>query len=262
MKKLLIFLTLLCNTAFALEFQKYPVVLESSRGEQVIIVETLDKTQALIKVVGVNHPIDEVVFLTDLLPHGSIKAYKYIFDGQQRALVTREQGYACCSYALYLPDTRKAIYLSEQKGKRNKAISEDTYAQYKAQLADNIQADFAKFNREKAIANSLEALDKAQQRFTKQCGGKIETTINWQEIDDSLLQTYAIGAYCGQVANSLAKQCENSSEFKPVAQQFGKVECEFTDELKLRHTDSLIHFKTAPKAPNQAQFVEAYLRNL
>ncbi len=262
MKKLLILLTVFCHCAFALELQKYPIVLESSSGEQVTIVETLDKSQALIKVVGVNHPIDEVVFLTDLLPHGSIKAYKYTFDGQQRALVTREQGYACCNYALYLPDTRNAIYLSELKDKRNKAISEDTYAQYQAQLAENTQAQFAKFNRDKAIANSAEALDKAQQRFATQCGGEIITTVNWQGIEDSLLQTYAIGAYCGQIANSLAKHCQSSSEFKPVAQQFSKVECEFTDELKLRHTESLIHFKTAPKAPNQAQFVEAYLRNL
>lgn len=262
MNKSLFLLCLLCSNVFALELQKYPIVLESPLGEQVTIIENHDKTQALVKVVGVNHPIDEIVFLTDLLPHGSIQAYKYTYDGQQRALVTREQGYRCCSFSLYLPDTNKAIYLSELKDKRNKAISEDTYAQYKMQLNKGVQAQLALFNRARAIDSLTSALTDADETLAKHCGRKITTKVNWHELDNSTLQTYAVGAYCAQVANVLGKQCQNSALFKAKIKPFESVDCSFSDELKLRHTHNTINFKTAPKEPNQIQFVEAYFRNL
>jgi len=262
MKNALFLIYLFSSSVSALELQKYPIVLESPLGEQVTIVENADKTQALVKVIGVNHPIDEVVFLTDLLPHGSIQAYKYTYDGQQRALLTREQGYSCCSYSLYLPDTSKAIYLSELKDKRNKAISEDTYAQYKMQLDKGVQSKLALFNRERAIENLASALTDADEALAKHCGKEIKTKVNWHELDNSTLQTYAVGAYCAQVANVLVKQCQNSALFKSKIKPFKSVDCTFSDELKLRHTQNTINFKTAPKEPNQIEFVEAYFRNL
>ncbi|KPH95927.1 hypothetical protein AMS58_04430 [Pseudoalteromonas porphyrae] len=262
MKKILLLLALFCSSAQAIEFQKYPILLESSSGEHVTIIESRDKSQALIKVVGVNSPIDEVVFLTDLKPHGSIEAYKYTFDGEQRALITKGKSYSCCNYTLYLPNTRQGIYLSELKDKRSTAISEDVYAQYQAQQEQGIQLKLAKFDRDNSIKQSQIALTAATKELNKFCGKNITTTVNWQELDDKILQTYAVGAYCAQIATSLAQQCKKQPEFKTKAQRFGKISCEFADELKLRHTDTLIQFKTAPKAPNQAQFVEAYLRNL
>ncbi|MBB1409833.1 hypothetical protein [Pseudoalteromonas sp. SG44-17] len=262
MKNIFLLLSLFCTCSYAIELQKYPLVLESSSGEQVTIINTLDNSQALVKVVGVNSPIDEVVFLTALKPHGSIQAYKYTFDGEQRALVTKEQGYSCCSYTLYLPNSRQAIYLSELKDKRAKGISEDTYAQYISQLEQDIQLKLAKFDRDNAIKQSQIALTDASKELNLQCEKDIATSVNWQALDDKTLQTYAVGAYCAQVANSLAKQCQQSAKFKAKVQQFNQVDCEFSNELKLRHTDSLIKFTTAPKAPNQQQFVDAYFRNL
>ena len=76
----------------------------------VVIEPTTDKKQALVKVTGINHEIDDVNFLTDLKPHGSNHAYKYIYDDTERSLVNVDEGYRCCSYTVYVPETRAFIY--------------------------------------------------------------------------------------------------------------------------------------------------------
>lgn len=262
MKVLILILVLFSTYVSALELQKYPTVLESSRGQQVIIVASTDNSQALVKVTGVNNPIDEVVFLATLEPHGSSKAYKYTIDGQKRALVTLAQSYGCCSYTLYLPGDSKGIHLTEQKDKREKAITDDTYAQYQSQLAQNVQSQLAKFDRSSKVAQLQTSLNDASQTLNKQCQQAIPTQVNWQSISDEHLQTYAVGSFCAQVSKSLAARCEDNPEFKNKIKSFKQIECDFGEQLKLRHTDSVIQFNTAPKEPNQQQFIDAYFRNL
>ena len=252
---------LLSQKSFALEFAKYPIELSSGEGVNVVIAPTTDKKQALVKVTGINHDIDGIVFLTDLKPHGSNKAYKYTYDGSQRSLVSVEEGYRCCSYTLYIPDTRDGTYLSK-KEESNPAIVEDLKAQYDQQLNKGTQAKLAKFNREKHLGYQQKNIAAANNEIDKQCGLKINTNVNWEGIDDENLKKYAVGSFCAQVANEMAYMCEKDQSFKNDIAQFNAIECKFTNELKLRKNGNTLIFKTAPKAANQRQFIESYLLNL
>ena len=262
MKKILLLTCLFLSAqSFALDLAKYPIELSSGDGVNVVIAPTIDKKQALVKVTGINHEIDGVTFLTDFKPHGSNNAYKYTFDGTERSLVSVEEGYRCCSYTLYVPETREGIYLSA-KEESNPAIVADLKAQYETQLSKGIQVKLATFDREKHLAYQQEKIVDANNDMLKQCGVKVETTIDWKTIDDKTLQTYAVGAYCAQVANEMASMCESDEGFKNKIAKIKAIECDFSDELKLRQTNETLTFKTAPKAPNQPQFIKAYLLNL
>jgi hypothetical protein len=260
-KILLIACVFLSFQSFALDLAKYPIELSSGDGVTVVIAPTTDKKQALIKVIGINHEIDGVAFLTDFKPHGSNNAYKYTYDGTERSLVTVEEGYRCCSYTLYVPETREGIYLSA-KEQPNPAIVADLKAQYESQLSKGTQAKLATFDREKHLAYQQDKMAVADSGMLEQCGVKVDTTIDWKTINDKTLQTYAVGAYCAQVANEIASMCESDDGFKSKVANINTIECEFADELKLRESKGALTFKTAPKAPNQPQFIKAYLLNL
>lgn len=259
MKIITLLFALMCTSVSALELQKYPLLLESDRGETVIIVMTDDNTQALIKVTGVNSPVDEVVFLTTHAPHGSAQGYSYQFDGQKRALITHVQNNR---YTLYLPNTNKGISLFQKAEQRGKGISEDMLAQYQNQLAQGVQKNLAAFDRSNKIAQQANIITQADNRLNKQCQINVKTKVNWQDISDQHLQKYSIGSFCAQVAESLIDHCEKSAAFKGKINAFTTVNCQFADELKLRNTDSVIQFKTAPEEANQQQFINAYFRNL
>lgn len=259
MKIVILLLALVCIPLSALELQKYPILLESNRGEQVIIAVTEDKSQALIKVTGVNSPVDEVVFLTTAATHGSAQGYNYQFDGQKRALITHANNNR---YTLYLPDTNRGIALAEQTEQRGSGISADMLAQYQNQMEQGIQKKLAAFDRDKNVAQQANIIKQADNRLNKQCQVNVQTNVNWQDISDQHLQKYAVGSFCAQVAESLTYHCEKSPDFKDKINAFTTVDCQFTNELKLRRTESVIQFKTAPEEANQQQFINAYFRNL
>lgn len=262
MKKILfIACVLLSSNSFALELAKYPIALSSGDGVNVVIVPTTDKKQALVKVTGINHEIDDIAFLTDFKPHGSNNAYKYIYDGTERSLISVDDGYGCCSYTLYIPGSRDGIYLAT-KDKSNPIIVADLKAQFEEQQSQGVQAKLAMFNREKHLTYQQKNIIDANNEIDKQCGLKVETKVDWKTIDDKALQTYAVGSFCAQVANEMVSMCENDQSFKKKIAHINTIECQFTDELKLRQNNETLTFKTTPKAPNQPQFIKSYLLNL
>ncbi|MDO7086549.1 hypothetical protein WNY51_18535 [Pseudocolwellia sp. AS88] len=252
---------LLSSKSFALELAKYPIELSSGEGVNVVIAPTTDKKQALVKVTGINHEIDGITFLTDYKPHGSNNAYKYIYDGSERSLVSVSEGYRCCTYTLYIPETRDGTYLGN-KEESNPALVAELKAQYEQQLNEGVQAKLANFNREKHLAYQQEKITTANSDIDKQCGLKIETTVDWKTIDDKTLQAYAVGSFCSQVANEMISMCKKDENFKSDIAHINTIECQFTDQLKLRQNSKTLTFKTAPKAPNQSQFIQSYLLNL
>ncbi|KTF17093.1 hypothetical protein [Pseudoalteromonas sp. 10-33] len=262
MKKLLFLAYLFISSqSFALDLAKYPIELTSQEGYSVVIAPTKDQKQALVKVTGINHDIDGITFLMDLKPQGSNKAYKFTYDGTERSLISIDKGYRCCSYTLYIPDTRDGIYLAKKEG-ANPAIVEDLKAQYQQHIKKGTQAKLARFNRQKHLNYQQSKIDTANDSVVNQCGLSIKTTIKWDSIDDTVLQSYAVGSFCAQVADEMVDMCKKDINFKNDIAHLNTINCQFSDKLKLRQSSGVLTFKTSPKAPNQSQFIEAYLLNL
>ncbi|MBH0058796.1 hypothetical protein I6F65_17775 [Pseudoalteromonas sp. SWXJZ94C] len=262
MKKLFFVACILLSTKiFALELTKYPIELSSAEGINVVIATTLDKKQALVRVKGINNEIDDIVFLTNLEPHGSNKAYKYTFDGSKRSIVTVNDNYRCCSYTLNIPDSRDGVYLRKNE-ESTSGITESLEKQYEQQVSKEIQAKLAIFNRDKHLNYQQMNMTDADQQVNKQCGSTIKTNVDWEAVDDKSLQKYAVGSFCAQVAKEIAYMCKEDNSFKSKIADVSTINCEFTDQLKLRKLDKTLTFKTSSEAPNQGRFIKAYLLNL
>ena len=169
--------------------------------------------------------------------------------------------YRCCSYTLYIPETRDGIYLT-QKEVPNPALVIELKAEYQQQKNKDLQAKLATFNREKHVSSQQQKISTADNEIDKQCGLKIETTVEWKAIDDKTLQKYAVGSFCAEVASEIADMCKSDKSFKSDIEHINTIECQFADELKLRQKRKTLTFKTTPKAPNQRKFIESYLLNL
>ena len=63
------------------------------------------------------------------------------------------------------------------------------------------------------------------------------------------------------MVNQLANLCQNGDEQQAVAKGLKTVQCSFAQKLKLRENEATLTFTTHEKAPNQGDFINAFLRN-
>jgi len=190
---------------------------------------------------GINDPIDQVVFLSQLEQRGSAReVYATTLDGRSYGLLQKQnQAYRNGDhYVVYLPGKRDGVPLafSEEKSKAFKL----------ADLLASVQAE----------------LTKADQDATAACGTPVKTNVDWATIDDEKLQSLSIGSFCGVVASELESMCRNTPAFKSTAPGLGLVQCKFAPQLKIRVENQQVLFSTEKDAPNQEEFVRQFLRNI
>ncbi len=257
----------LCATmaAQALELAKYPQVFVAPQGVEVVLAPTADGKQALLRVSGVNDPIDQIVFLSQLEQQGSAReVFATTLDGRSYGLLQKQslpyRGGE--QYVVYLPGKRDGMPLafSEEKSKAFKLA--DLLASFKSQQKQGLQDKLARFDRNKRLASAQAELAKADEAAAAACGTPLKTQVDWATIDDEKLQTLSIGSFCGVVASELESMCRNSPAFKGTASTLGTVQCKFAPQLKIRVENQQVLFSTERDAPNQGDFVRQFLRNL
>lgn len=86
----LVALSLLSLQAAALDLAKHPQVFDAGQGVSLALAPSADGTQALVQVRGINHPLDEVVFLTDIRELGNEQRdYGIRLDGRDYNLLNK-----------------------------------------------------------------------------------------------------------------------------------------------------------------------------
>lgn len=251
--------------AHALDLAKYPQVFVAPQGVEVVVAPSVDGKQALVRVSGINDPIDQVVFLSQLEQQGSGReVYSTRIDGRNYGLLHKSHHPYRGSeqYVVYLPGKRDGVALAfhEEKSKALKVA--DLQTSYERQQKQGIQDKLARFDRNKRLASAQADLAKADQDASAVCGAPVKTTVDWNSIDDEKLQTLSIGSYCGVVASQLESMCSSTPTFKAKAAGLGQVQCRFAPELKIRVEGQQVVFSTEKDAPNQDDFVRQFLRNL
>ena len=250
--------------AQALELAKYPQVFVAPQGVEVVVAPTADGKQALVRVSGINDPIDQVVFLAQLEAHGSAReVYSTRIDGRPYGLLHKQthpyRGGE--QHVVYLPGKRDGVTLAFHEDKSKAFKLADLQASYERQLKQGLQEKLAKFDRSKRLASVQADLAKADQEASAACDTPVKTTVDWTSIDDEKLQTLSIGSFCGVVASQLDSMCRNTPAFKAKAAAMGQVQCKFAPELKIRVEGQQVVFATEKDAPNQEEFVRQFLRN-
>jgi hypothetical protein len=258
---LLLAASLFALNASALELAKYPQVFDAGKGISVTVAPSSDGKQALLQVSGINHPLDEVVLLTTIKERGNDElSYSTTLNGSASSMLVKRQGWGGERFQLYLPDTEGfELGFDETKSKAAKPAA--LLALYEQQKKQGIQDKLSRFDREQRVADFSTQLQQIDQDASKSCGTPLTTAVDWQAIEDDKLQRLGVPSFCGEVVRQMASLCENNAAFKAQAEQLKTVQCSFDAQLKLREGDAGLVFTTHEKAPNQGDFINAYLRN-
>lgn len=255
---------LFSTLASAQDLAAYPQVFSGPQGLEVVLAPTTDGKAALMRVSGVNHPIDKVIFLGKLERRGgSTDAYVTTLDGRDYGLVQKQSSRygGGVQYVTYLPGRQEAVSLSFDE-KKSKALSTaELKTAYTRQQKDGVQEKLARFDRDKRLASVQAELAGTDQSASTACGSPVKTAVDWKSIDDDKLKRLSVNSFCGEVASQMDSLCKNNAAFKPKAAELGQISCQFGPELKLRMDGQKLVFTTHEDAPNQGDFVQQFLRN-
>lgn len=255
---------LLATGAAALELAPYPKVFSGPDGMEVALAPSADGKQALMRISGVNHPVDKVVFLGTMQRWGgSTDAYVTTIDGRDSGMVQKQADRWGGSerYVAYLPGRKGALDLSFDEKKSKALKPAELHASYDRQMQQGVQQKLARFDREKNLAYNREQLAQADKAASAACGAPVQTTVDWSAIPDQRLKDLSVHSFCGAPAAGLETMCRDDAAFKPKAAALGQITCQFGPEIKARMDNRRLVFTTAENAPNQDDFVRQFLRN-
>ena len=253
---------LLAAPTLALELAKYPKAFSTHDGVNIVVAPSKDGQQALLKVSGINHDIDGVVFLSDIVSRGGdTKAYQFKRDGEQRALLLRQKGWRGEYYEAFLPEQGQVGLAADEELKKSVDLTA-LLALYQQQKAKGVQEKIARFDRQGHQAEDNKALAAMDNDTNAACDSKLTTKVNWDNTSDDIRMAVSIPGYCGVVADQLETLCNNEPAFKARVQAIKTIHCEFGDKLKVELVADQLNFTTAKNEPNQGEFVRSYFRNL
>lgn len=257
----LVALSLLSLQAAALELAKHPQVFDAGQGVSLAIAPTANGKQALVQVRGINHPLDEVVFLTDVRELGNEQRdYGIRLDGRDYNLLNKRRAWSGESYQLNLPNTQ-GFELRYDEDKTNALKPKDLLALYEKQAKDGLQTRLATFDRNKRVADYSARLQEMDSEATKTCGTPLATRVDWSALSDDQLIGLSVPSFCGEVVNQMAYLCGKDDRYKAEAKTLKGIDCRFGESMKLREQDGQLQFTTHKDEPNQGDFINAILRN-
>ena len=148
---LLLAASLFTLNASALELAKYPQVFNAGKGISVTVAPSSDGKQALIQVSGINHPLDEVVLLSEVNERGNDELdYTTTLNGSAYNLLLKRQGWGGEQYQLYLPST-DGFELGFDESKSKEAKPANLQALYEQQMKKGVQDKLSRFDREQRL---------------------------------------------------------------------------------------------------------------
>ncbi|SFR75676.1 hypothetical protein SAMN05216203_2810 [Marinobacter daqiaonensis] len=257
-------LALLSLSAQAIDLADSPLLLKGEKDVEAIIAPTGDGTQALVRITGLNHPTDGVVFLTDIEKRENDgRAYRAEVDGKVRSLILYAPSYwANAEYSTHVPGLTGAIGLMPVEKTGEKVDLRQLVAEYEQQKGKGVQAELARFDRKKAAHRQEEVLQEIDKSASQVCNSPITTRVEWATLSDEQLNALSISGYCGQVASEMEYLCAEDKGVREDLGAISAVECHFSDKLELRRKDNTLVFATSEDETNQRDRIRDFLKNL
>lgn len=251
--------------AMAQTLAKHGAAFKGDRGLSVVVAPTADDKAALVRVKGINHPIDDVVFLADRIVEGKRMSLRTTLDGRPWNLViTQDSAGWMGSYAstqAYLPGQRDGVQLRYDEA-GTKALDLPTLLQsYQKQKSKGVQDKLAQFDRAKSVASTEASLKEADEAASQACGAPVRTTVVWSSVNEDQMKRLSIGGYCAAVAQAARQLCGSDTGAKAQAARPARISCQFGDRLHLGRQGDATVFTTTESAANQEDFALQYLRN-
>lgn len=258
-------LALACSAAAAQDLARHASVYRGSQGLEAVVAPTADDKNALVRLSGINHAVDGVVFLADTSVQGDSTYYQVPIDGRVRNLVftrvDQRWGSAHGETFAGIPDLRDPVPVSYDE-RASKALDRDALlAAYRKQKAGKVQEKLGALDRPRAVARAEATVAENDAHTAKVCGVPVRTTIDWASISDDMITRLGIASFCGAPSDALRLNCESEPAIKADAARFATIRCAFGDKLRLQLQDGTLLFTTQEHAANQVDFATQFLRN-
>lgn len=252
--------------AMAQTLGKYGAAFKGDRGLSVAVAPTADDKAALVRVQGINHPIDDVVFLADKVVEGRRMSLRTTLDGRPWNLVITQDyagwGGSYAATQAYVPGQRDGVNLRYDEAGSKALNLQGLLQSYQKQKGKGVQDKLAQFDRAKAVANAEASLKEADESASQACGVPVRTSVVWSSVNEDQMKRLSIGGYCSAVANAGRQLCGSDAGFKAQqAAKLSRINCQFGDKLNLSRQADATVFTTSESAPNQEDFALQYLRN-
>ncbi len=257
-------LALLSLSAQAVEPGQKPLLLVGERGLEVTVATIADEGQALVKMTGVDHPVNGVVFLADVEERSNDgRAYRVEVDGKTRSLLVYAPSYwAVSDYSGYIPGIAEPQTLKVSEEDTRQLSLDQLTAEYKEQKSQGLQEKLAQFDRDKATLRQQAALKKIDGSASQVCGGAITTSVPWSSLSEEQLNHLSISGYCGQVAAEMEYLCRRNNDLRQKLAEIKAIDCSFNDKLSIQRNEDTLVFTTAKDEPNQRDLISNFLSNL
>jgi hypothetical protein len=244
---------------------KYPAVFAANGGVRILVAPTADDKAALVRVSGINHPIDNVVFLAQKVGDGRRASFVVKLDGRDWNMVQSEDvsswGDRYTDTQAYLPNERDGVRLRYDESASTAVDLMSLTRDYEKQYSEGVQAKLAIFDKVKAMSNAEARIKEDDTDASTACGAPIKTTVKWDSINEDQMKRLSIGGFCSTVANAQRRMCVDDAAFKSWATQHANITCQFGEKLNITNNGGTIVFTTTEDAPNPDDFVQQYLRN-
>lgn len=249
--------------AVAQQMARHLMVFKGPQGVEAVVAPVEGDKEALVRLSGINNPVDGVVFLARAAQRGAGgQAWITVLDGRDFGLVHKQgSGYGGERYQAYLPGRRDPVPLHYDEHESKRLAPNELKAIYTRQQQDGVQQKLARFDRDQRVAQIGAGLEEIDATATRACGAPVKTAVDWTSISEDQLKRLSIQGYCGTVASELGTMCGSDAAFKPKATALGRINCRFGPELKLRTEGGALVFTTREGAPNQGEFARQFLRN-
>jgi hypothetical protein len=251
-------------SAESLKPGKYPKVYTGQEGLTVTVVPMMPKTanKAIVVVSGVDTEIDGLGIMHNIKKRskGDV-AYETTLHGEGFWTLYSEKSWGWKRYKVQLPESpmeKNYVYYDEKKSKKIKS----------SLVVDNYKRDqkkvvaLKKWNRKERETRHNNGLKSIVTSVNKDCGTKIQASINWKSVTDEHLKEYSIYSFCGYPLKSISTLCRtDSAQKKKVTARINKVSCRFGKKMKLAMKSGSVMWTTNPDEGNQPDFTKNYFKN-
>ncbi|MBF5005247.1 hypothetical protein [Diaphorobacter caeni] len=243
----------------------YAASFKGDKGLTIVVAPTADDKSALVRLKGLNNPVDGVVFLADKVTEGKRVSLRTTFDGRPWNMVISEDfdswGGSYQRTVAYLPAVRDGVPIFYEE-KASKGLDlKGLVKTYEKQKSDGVQEKLARFDRARFVSSTESRLKAVDDKASKACGVPVSTKVNWDSLKEDQLKNLSIAGYCSTMAEAVGQTCQQEASFKGKAAKYAAITCQFGDKLNLNQQGERTVFTTVEGAPNQDDFARQYLRN-
>lgn len=266
MKKLLVLIfVLLPGISYAdIEVSENVEVYIGDGNLTVTLVRTLplDANKALMRISGIDHELNDIVFLYDVAKNDNGRRLTTKLSGRQYTPFIESQRWGRASQELYLSGNRNPIPLGFDRDASGSADTSSLVTAYQEQASSGKLKSLQQFNRKAEIAETEEEISKQTAGLQKKCGKELPIKVEWSDISDDTMLKFSVSGYCGSVFEGLDQTCSTDEGKAWVTNNVDAIACSFGPKMRLELDQKTLMFMSETNTPNQRDFVRYNLMNL